>query len=85
MPFWVKMFKKRTCLLHTLCFPFHETEAEDSEDLGDGKVIGWKDPGPVDQGDSSEPEQQHGTHIDEEGLTSYSSWHHPNNTVSITD
>ena len=85
MPFWVKMFKKRTCLLHTLCFLFHEPEAEDSEDLGDGKVIGWKDPGPVDQGDSGEPEQQHGTHIDEEGLTSYSSWHHPNNTVSITD
>ena len=40
MPFWVKMFKKRTCLLHTLCFPFHEPEAEDSEDLGDVKVIG---------------------------------------------
>ena len=55
MPFWVKMFKKRMCFLHTLCFPFHEPEAEDSEDLGDVKVIGWKDPGSVDQRDTSQP------------------------------
>lgn len=52
------MFKKRTCLLHTLCFPFHEPEAEDSEDVGDGNVIGWKDPRSVNRRDTSQSEHQ---------------------------
>lgn len=61
MPFLVKVFKKMMCLLHTLPFPFHEPEAEDPEDIGDGRPTRWKEPGSVNQRDTSQPEHQHWT------------------------
>lgn len=65
-------------LLQTLAFLFHKRDAEDPKDLGDGRATRWKEPGLVNERDTSQPRTSElGCYTGEKELICYSSQHYP--------